>query len=92
MTVIIIISVTFLTIFQSTPSAWRVTIDRMSFAFTVREISIHTLRVEGDVWWDLFKMVFVLFQSTPSAWRVTLIWLEKDINLFDFNPHPPRGG
>ena len=39
---------TMLRAFQSTPSAWRVTIDRMSFAFTVREISIHTLRVEGD--------------------------------------------
>ena len=35
-------------IFQSTPSAWRVT-TRVKAGGTVKIISIHTLRVEGDI-------------------------------------------
>ncbi len=34
--------------FQSTPSAWRVTF-RFLFRFPINGISIHTLRMEGDV-------------------------------------------
>ena len=44
--------------FQSTPSAWRVTPDRRVQA-GVCEISIHTLRMEGD--WEL-----VTDQSPPN--------------------------
>lgn len=36
-----------MTPFQSTPSAWRVTSQRVIMILQ-REISIHTLRVEGD--------------------------------------------
>ena len=34
-------------------------------------ISIHSLRMEGDVVIWLKEEVFTLFQSTPSAWRET---------------------
>ena len=35
-------------IFQSTPSAWRVTIQNLVCKLGITVISIHTLRVEGD--------------------------------------------
>ena len=58
-------------IFQSTPSAWRVTIRPVVFC-SGRAISIHTLRMEGDL--ISYHLVFssLPFQSTPSAWRVTI--------------------
>ena len=34
------------------------------------DISIHTLRMEGDPWEPRWRIKCV-FQSTPSAWRVT---------------------
>ncbi len=37
-------------IFQSTPSAWRVTDSFLQVGFP-NLISIHTLRMEGDHWW-----------------------------------------
>ena len=57
-------------VFQSTPSVWRETTDKM-FAAPPTSISIHSLRVEGDR-----QIVKVLryhdgFQSTPSVWRET---------------------
>ena len=56
--------------FQSTPSAWRETVVRI-FQFRLWNISIHSLRMEGDQL--LSKRIFAgrLFQSTPSAWRET---------------------
>ena len=56
--------------FQSTPSAWRVT---AAGAYPGRRqpISIHTLRVEGDVQGYAVELYADKFQSTPSAWRVT---------------------
>ena len=35
-------------------------------------ISIHSLRVEGDLGKDFDTLVCVLFQSTPSVWRETV--------------------
>ena len=77
--------------FQSTPSAWRVTQDEFKMN-TILNISIHTLRMEGDVSIAVFYLFFSLFQSTPSAWRVTVLALSDDTAAVDFNPHPPRGG
>ena len=34
-------------------------------------ISIHSLRVEGDISADLIAWLFAAFQSTPSVWRET---------------------
>ena len=39
-------------------------------------ISIHSLRMEGDVYKKYAKAQRYIFQSTPSAWRETLIPLE----------------
>ena len=36
------------------------------------EISIHTLRVEGDRSWLMAKSGQWIFLSTPSVWRVTI--------------------
>ena len=36
------------------------------------DISIHTLRMEGDRAFSTVMRRWMLFQSTPSAWRVTL--------------------
>ena len=38
----------------------------------VRDISIHTLRVEGDRVIPASSRIARIFQSTPSAWRVTV--------------------
>ena len=57
-------------LFQSTPSAWRVTVGR-GLRLHPDKISIHTLRMEGDVNASLGKLSTGEFQSTPSAWRVT---------------------
>ena len=57
-------------IFQSTPSAWRETIENVTSAVQY-SISIHSLRMEGDL--QLLGSLKPLFpfQSTPSAWRET---------------------
>ena len=41
------------------------------------DISIHTLRMEGDTKSKLLPEPKKLFQSTPSAWRVTVRPLPK---------------
>ena len=56
--------------FQSTPSVWRETIKR--WALTEGEdISIHSLRVEGDRNGIILLWLLQIFQSTPSVWRET---------------------
>ena len=77
--------------FQSTPSAWRVTV-RARWGTPIKFISIHTLRVEGDIG---------LQQSTITAYiSIHTLRVEGDVLLAssmlastgNFNPHPPRGG
>ena len=59
----------------------------------VLTISIHTLRVEGDVCMGLSLVPITLFQSTPSVWRVTgEATLNQAYRIANFNPHPPCGG
>ena len=78
-------------LFQSTPSAWRVTADVILDA-AEQAISIHTLRMEGDVH-------FV--KEKQSAFRISIhtLRMEGDIVFRDrfrlrqyFKPHPPHGG
>ena len=56
--------------FQSTPSAWRETgwQDLVGDPFP---ISIHSLRMEGDLGLTTQNTAHHRFQSTPSAWRET---------------------
>ena len=56
------------------------------------EISIHTLRMEGDYQIIYIDYIQLLFQSTPSAWRVTGSGGAVLCGEPDFNPHPPHGG
>ena len=56
--------------FQSTPSAWRET-HRAFFQHCRNRISIHSLRMEGDLRKLQRKWSRPAFQSTPSAWRET---------------------
>ena len=39
-------------------------------------ISIHTLRMEGDLYAITTRIATVKFQSTPSAWRVTYYYMD----------------
>ena len=55
-------------------------------------ISIHSLRMEGDLA-QLGDLLGVYkFQSTPSVWRETSIVLFWIAVLWHFNPLPPYGG
>ena len=78
--------------FQSTPSAWRVT----GFAllgFQQIVISIHTLRVEGDSYYNYLRDV--LDHISIHTLRVEGDHRPDVLRLYrpgDFNPHPSRGG
>ena len=58
------------TAFQSTPSAWWET-PVVCVVSLGTIISIHSLRMEGDVSIIIDCAVLNIFQSTPSAWRET---------------------
>ena len=60
-----------LSLFQSTPSAWRETPIMALPVLGLTPISIHSLRMEGDLPNGLPPSPKVPFQSTPSAWRET---------------------
>ncbi len=55
-------------------------------------ISIHSLRVEGDLSCRMMLCSNVIFQSTPSVWRETVLVCELFFALNNFNPLPPCGG
>ncbi len=66
--------------FQSTPSAWRETFGG-SGSTLMACISIHSLRVEGDIEIPRITISSRQFQSTPSAWRET----PKDACIFQMS-------
>ena len=78
-------------LFLSTPSGWRATgrlaPERWSFT-----ISIHALRVEGDVQDGSGMVAQIVFLSTPSGWRATSRRLTRAAVLGNFYPRPPGGG
>ena len=57
-----------------------------------RWISIHALREEGDVDWDIFGRLLAKFLSTPSARRATRSASATAMRPLYFYPRPPRGG
>ena len=59
-----------------------------------REISIHSLRMEGDhtICNKEFSVDDFSFQSTPSAWRETSYFFIFFTSHSHFNPLPPHGG
>ena len=78
-------------LFLSTPSARRATHERHQ-ARACADISIHTLREEGDSATFARMCNAMSFLSTPSARRATL-WHENSSKRIQyFYPHPPRGG
>ena len=78
-------------IFQSTPSAWRVT---QAYVYDVyfTKISIHTLRVEGDEYDRVIKMIEEGISIHTLRVEGDIVYITIDIDVFNFNPHPPRGG
>ena len=56
------------------------------------EISIHSLRMEGDKGTNSTKNTLPKFQSTPSAWRETFLSQLSFPAQKNFNPLPPHGG
>ena len=57
-----------------------------------QHISIHSLRMEGDVRDTLVVRSVIAFQSTPSVWRETDRHSARLSPAKDFNPLPPYGG
>ena len=57
-----------------------------------RDISIHSLRMEGDKNFLSMTSCNCIFQSTPSAWRETQERCQIVFPAMDFNPLPPHGG
>ena len=79
--------------FQSTPSVWRETTYPASRGFACAvQISIHSLRVEGDANPITSAFNRFQFQSTPSVWRETALRTALEGLVYDFNPLPPCGG
>ena len=73
--------------FQSTPSAWRET-QIKTYPVTEGEISIHSLRMEGDELSTAHSCFFSRFQSTPSAWRETCCFMFRYQNAEIFQSTP----
>ena len=61
-------------------------------ALDALQISIHSLRMEGDRKLTDAEIAETVFQSTPSAWRETDREISFEMTLKDFNPLPPHGG
>ena len=61
-------------------------------AKTIRIISIHALRGEGDLILLRLHSRGFLFQSTPSVGRATGQKAQRKDNEKYFNPRPPWGG
>ena len=59
---------------------------------TEKYISIHSLRMEGDIRNVAHRHIGKVFQSTPSAWRETKTFQSVYKATTDFNPLPPHGG
>ena len=55
-------------------------------------ISIHALRVEGDVGVLGIKAMAFAFLSTPSGWRATFPFHVANYGRNNFYPRPPGGG
>ena len=50
---------------------------KKALGFEYVEISIHSLRMEGDYAAELSSHLQLIFQSTPSAWRETIYTLHQ---------------
>ena len=57
-----------------------------------KRISIHSLRMEGDISGSTRMTSRPAFQSTPSAWRETHNLAPQPRPCQHFNPLPPHGG
>ena len=66
--------------------------DRDAHLYTPKQISIHSLRMEGDLATQLKEEKEQRFQSTPSVWRETSLQSAPDSTRNYFNPLPPYGG
>ncbi len=77
--------------FLSTPSGWRAT-GCMRFKDLQAKISIHALRVEGDIFFAAVISYSGKFLSTPSGWRATRREWERLRTRRYFYPRPPGGG
>jgi len=76
-------------VFQSTPSVWRETAD-VRFPAAPNQISIHSLRVEGDRNRFSRSRTQSLFQSTPSVWRETCSNSSSTLNSSSISIHSLR--
>ena len=73
------------------PFRWRATGTGMSMQTAV-QISIHALRVKGDLNISDLQMSYITFLSTPSGWRATRLYAVQRLAVENFYPRPPGGG
>ena len=78
--------------FLSTPSGWRATGVISTAETPPLQISIHALRVEGDLSFQIPIGSFIPFLSTPSGWRATVRSKLRRGGRKNFYPRPPGGG
>ena len=76
--------------FQSTPSVWRAT-EKARRLEHLREISIHALRVEGDILMGGCTGVYKHFNPRPPCGG-RLATIPPLSHMWYFNPRPPCGG
>ena len=76
--------------FQSTPSAWRETVVRI-FQFRLWNISIHSLRMEGDPMWVRSSRTQSYFNPLPPHGGRLSLGSRIMMRCY-FNPLPPHGG
>ena len=62
------------------------------FPRTAETISIHALRVEGDLCRSITCCTSKRFLSTPSGWRATFAMRRAVVGSVYFYPRPPGGG
>ena len=77
--------------FQSTPSAWRETIE-VKAENTAKILFQSTPSAWRETVVALTVVLCNPFQSTPSAWRETSCYRRNCKCLWNFNPLPPHGG
>ena len=77
--------------FQSTPSAWRET-DHLPRTVRHLAISIHSLRMEGDLILSTLSTIHNYFNPLPPHGGRQSTDKQEISTLSNFNPLPPHGG
>ena len=87
-----VLFVEFVSLFQSTPSAWRETTSKIILHQPFQPISIHSLRMEGDRRYAGLRSDTGYFNPLPPHGGRPVQTLQRKKSVSYFNPLPPHGG